>query len=95
MEIIKGVLPSKFRFWHQFLKYSQESIEKYPDSKILIYQEMHPEVTRRYEFTIDEIKSNAFDELLETFKGYMYNDGYLGMDGYIEAALHIEKTYLT
>lgn len=69
---IKGVLPPSFRAWYQLLRKTQDSIKKYPDSKIIVWFETHPAGLRQgYEFTIDEIKAKAFDELIESIENIL------------------------
>ena len=66
---LRGVLPPSFRAWYQLLKRSQDALKKFPESQVFICRESHPSgLGQNYEFTLDEIKARAFDELVEGLK---------------------------
>jgi len=68
---LRGVLPPSFRAWYQLLRRFDQVIKANPkdDFKTVVWVERHPSgLSQGYEFTLDEIKARAYDELIEALK---------------------------
>jgi hypothetical protein len=87
---IKGVLPPSFTAWSQLLRrVERANIEHGKNDKLktVIWTEVHPTagLKQSYEFTMDEIKARAFEELIADYKKFKevdlvdagYNDHYV------------------
>jgi hypothetical protein len=86
-------LPLKFDTWAQLLRQFKDV---HSGVNVCQYTEYLPDGTEKvYRFTLNEIKSHALDELLECVNGFIHNDGYLGMDGYVEAAIYIDREFIS
>jgi hypothetical protein len=93
MESKHEELPLKFNTWAQLLRQFKDV---HSGVNVCQFTEHLPDGTEKvYRFTLHEIKSHALDELLDCVGDFITNEGYLGMDGYVEAAIYIDREFIS